>query len=404
MAPAPTTFRITLTGLAALALAMGIGRFAFTPLLPMMQADGLVSIADGGLLAAVHFLGYWLGAVVAARVPCPPRLLLQLSLLAIAASTIGMGLTADMTVWLVLRWLAGVCSAWTLVLVSNYYVSLLAARGRPALQGWIFAGVGTGICIAGLACLMFMAWQVDSARSWQLLGVLSLLTAIVLGLGAGAAVPANRPAAQSQAADRGPLHWRIVIAYGVMGLGYIIPATYLPVMGREIVPDPLVFGWSWPVFGAAAAVSTVFAARLHARYSNRQVWAVAQAVMAAGLLLPVLYPHIATIIAAGLCVGGTFMIITMIGMKEAHRIAPPRDVMRHIAVMTAAFATGQMLGPLFASATYDLTGSFSAALVAASGMLLITAFSLLQGPAAAAVGSRTDGGRAATQQPYEDVT
>ncbi len=101
--------------------------------------------------------------------------------------------------------------------------------------------------------------------------------------------------------------------------------------------------------------------------------------MAIGLLLPVIYPHIFTIITAGLCVGGTFMIITMTGMKEAHRIAPPEDVMRHIAVMTASFATGQMIWPVFASSVYDLTQSFAVSLIVTSATLIITAMTLMGG-------------------------
>ncbi len=73
MSPQSSIFRITLVGLVSLALAMGIGRFAFTPLLPMMREDGLVSIMDGGFLASIHFLGYWLGAVFATKIPARLR-------------------------------------------------------------------------------------------------------------------------------------------------------------------------------------------------------------------------------------------------------------------------------------------------------------------------------------------
>ncbi|MCH7831891.1 MAG: phage major capsid protein [Proteobacteria bacterium] len=135
MPPHSSIFRITLVGLVSLALAMGIGRFAFTPLLPMMREDGLVSITDGGLLASVHFLGYWLGAVLAVKIPYAPRTTLRVSLLAIGVGTLGMGVTDDFTVWLILRWLSGVCSAWTLVLVSNYYIRHLAEKGGAEYQG-----------------------------------------------------------------------------------------------------------------------------------------------------------------------------------------------------------------------------------------------------------------------------
>jgi predicted MFS family arabinose efflux permease len=371
--------RITLVGLASLALAMGIGRFAFTPLLPMMREDGLASIAEGGVLASVHFLGYWLGAVLAARVPLSPRTLLRLSLLAIGAATFGMGATDDFTIWLVLRWLAGVCSAWVLVLVGSYYVRHLADNGGAGHQGWVFSGVGAGIAFAGLVCLALMAGGVGSSPSWRILGVLSLIAVVALGLNVGPEIPTVRAAARRRESQRTPLDWRAIVAYGTMGVGYIIPATYLPVMAREIVPSPLIFGWSWPVFGAAAFASTILVATLQKRYSNRRIWAASQVVMAAGLLLPAIHAHILTIIAAGLAVGGTFMIVTMTGMKEAHRIAPPEDVMRHIAAMTAAFATGQMIGPVFASSVHDLSQSFAVSLAITCAALVVTAITLAGG-------------------------
>ena len=379
MSPQSSIFRITLVGLVSLALAMGIGRFAFTPLLPMMREDGLVSITDGGLLASVHFLGYWLGAVFATKIPCPPKMMLRVSLLVIGVGTVGMGVTDDFTVWLILRWLSGVCSAWTLVLVSNYYVKHLADHGRAEYQGWVFSGVGAGIWIAGLGSLAFMVNQIGSSLSWQIMGAISLIAICAVCLNMGPEIPAVRLVVHNRESQRTPLIWRTVVAYGAAGIGYSIPATYLPVMAREIVQSPLIFGWSWPVFGAAAFVSTLLAARFQRRYSNRQLWAASQVVMAIGLLLPVIHPHILTIHTAGLCVGGTFMIITMTGMKEAHRIAPPQDVMRHIAVMTTSFATGQMIGPVFASSVYDLTQSFAVSLIMTSATLIITAMTLMGG-------------------------
>ena len=370
--------RITLIGLFSLALAVGIGRFAFTPLLPMMRADGLIDITGGGWLASAHFLGYLIGALSAAVVPCPPRLLLRIALVAIGIGTLGMGLTANYFVWLALRFFAGVFSAWVLVLVSSHYVRRLAAMDRAGLQGCVFAGVGAGIAIAGLACLAFMSVNTSSAESWRILGIAGLAIIGAICLSISSEVPASRPIRPQRCAGRAPLDWSIVIAYGAMGFGYVIPATYLPVMAREIVPDPLIFGWSWPVFGAAAFVSTIAAVAFQNRCTNRRVWSVSQLMMAAGLVFPVLYPHILTIIAAGLCVGGTFMIITMTGIREAHRISTPDDAMRHIAAMTASFALGQMIGPAFASTLHDMTRSFVAPMVIASAVMVVTVLPLLR--------------------------
>jgi predicted MFS family arabinose efflux permease len=368
--------RIVLIGLVSLAIAMGIGRFAFTPLLPLMQDDGLLRVADGGVLASVHFLGYWLGAVCAAKLPGAPRTGLRLSLIAVALSTLGMGLTESFAAWLALRAIAGAASAFILVLIGNFYVKHLAGIGRADLQGWVFSGVGAGMAVAGLGVLAIMASGVGSAESWRLFGIATLVLAIAVCLRIGSEIPGARVAVRLRGTRRTPLDWSLVIAYGTAGMGYIIPATYLPVMARGSVPDPLVFGWSWPIFGMAAFVSTLLAARLQRRFSNRGIWAASQGVMAAGLLLPALHPHIAAIVAGGIGVGGTFMIVTMAGIREAHRIAPPEDVLRHIAAMTAAFATGQMIGPLFASTLHDLTGGFAASLLATSAALAATALAL----------------------------
>src|SRR5437588_12691760 len=109
-----TRARAALAGFAALALAMGIGRFAFTPLLPLMQDDAGLSLADGGYLAAANYLGYLVGALWAARSARSARAV-HASLLAIALSTAATGIAQTMPWWLMLRFAAGVASAWTLV-------------------------------------------------------------------------------------------------------------------------------------------------------------------------------------------------------------------------------------------------------------------------------------------------
>ena len=374
------TLRITLIGLAGLAVAVGIGRFAFTPLLPMMLAEGALTIQDGGLLTSVHFVGYLMGALTADRIPASPRVLMPASLTTIGLVTLAMGLSEYPWVWLALRWLAGVASAWVLVLVGTYCVKALAQTGRPERQGWVYSGVGAGIAIAGLACFSMMAGGVASAAGWQILGAMAILTAGAIRVALGPEIPATRPSRSTRGTERTSIVWSVVIAYGAAGLGYVIPGTYLPTMAREIVPSPWIFGWGWPVFGTAAFLSTLISAALHRRFSNRRIWGVGQFAMAAGLLLPVMYPHILSIIAAGLCVGGTFMVITMAGLSEAHRIATPADAVRHVAVMTAAFATGQVVGPIFASALHDATGSFAPALIATSVILIATSMLLIRLP------------------------
>jgi predicted MFS family arabinose efflux permease len=360
----------------ALAIAMGIGRFAFTPLLPLMQDDNLLNIEQGGILATVHFVGYLLGALFTAKIPASPRFTFRLSLLVIAVATIGMGITSNFTLWIIFRFFTGAFSAVVLVFVSNFYVKRLAEMKQPEKQGWVFSGVGLGIVVAGLGTLLIMVNEIGSSASWQILGATSLLVAIVICINIGSEIPIEHKTVTHAEAPKSKLWWSLIIPYGALGIGYIIPATYLPLMAKEVISSPIVFGWAWPIFGMAALLSTLFSGALQRAFSIRQIWVVSQFIMAVGLLMPVVFPHIVSIVAAGSCVGGTFMLITMMGMKETHRLAPAADIMRHLAIMTAAFAVGQMLGPVFASSLFSITGGFSVSLLLASGILVATAIAL----------------------------
>jgi len=351
-------------GLAVLAVAMGVGRFAFTPLLPLMQDDAGLSLADGGYLAAANYIGYLVGALWAAR-PARASRAIHASLLAIAVSTAAMGVAQSMPWWLLLRFGAGVASAWALVHVSAWALPRLAGGGV------LYSGVGTGIALTGVLCLALMALGVSSAHAWLTLGALSLVVAACLR-------PVIRDGAAQRVQERGALRWtpdmaRLVVCYGAFGFGYIIPATYVPAMAKALVPDPLAFGWAWPIFGATAAVSTVVAAWLIARHGNRRVWGVAALAMALGVAAPLVVPGALGIVLAALLVGGTFMVITMAGLQEA-RTAGGAPLM---AAMTAAFAAGQIAGPLVVSALARRPHGFALALAIAALVLILSAVALV---------------------------
>lgn len=380
MPPVLTPRSTALVGFAILAFSMGVGRFAFTPILPVMQTEGLVTVASGGALASVHFIGYAMGALCAGFLAGHPKAVLIASCALIGVSTAAMGLTDSDAVWLAARWIAGVCSALVLVVVSAHLVRALAEAGRTDLQGIVFAGVGGGIAIVGFAMLGFMATGVSSNLVWLAFGGATLVAVLALIAPSGALLRRRHTAASPSAPPASGRNWRIILPYGAMGAGYIIPATYLPFMAQQSVSSPMIFGWSWPVFGLAAAFSTLIAARLHRTFSNRRIWAVSQLMMAAGLALPAVWSGLAVIVIGGICVGGTFMVITMAGMKEAHRVTGQASAHRLIAALTAAFAIGQIVGPLIAAWAYEATGSFGYPLLLGSAVLVITLLPMMTPP------------------------
>jgi MFS family permease len=368
---------IALSGLVALAVAIGIGRFAFTPILPMMQEDAGVSIATGGWLASANYLGYLAGALSVIWWRIAATIGIRVGLATIGLATLAMGLDHHLVVWLALRALAGVASAWVLIYVSAWALEHLAALNRPALGNTVYAGVGTGIALAGGLCLALMHIGAGSARAWIVLGVLSIVLSVAIWSvfpgSPGSPVSAERLADRGMGWDRESL--RLVLCYGAFGFGYIIPATFLPVMAKEVIRDPTVFGWSWPLFGAAAMGSTLATAMLRSLVTTRRLWIASHLVMALGVVLPVVWSGIVPIMLAALLVGGTFMVITMVGMQEARSVGGARAT-GLMAALTSAFALGQIAGPISVSLVVGAGGNVSAALVIAGAVLVASAYAL----------------------------
>lgn len=339
----PSATAVCATAILSLAIAMGIGRFAFTPMLPLMIREGGLPLDGGAWLAATNYLGYLVGALTAARLPGGAARGAAAGLAGIVATTAAMAATRSLPLWVLLRGAAGLFSGWALVGVSAWSLFHLARLRRPALAGWVYAGVGLGIVVAGLVCLAGGAIGARSPALWLTLGALACAAAVQpLSLLRGGPGRAPRPA-QGSPTSRG-----LVVptaCYGTFGFGYILPATYLPALARHMIDDPVLFGLVWPVFGVAAMFSTVLAG-LPAFQSNRlRGWAIAQLAMAAGTALPAAWTAAWTLGAAALLIGGTFMVITMLGMQEA-RARAGDNATAAMGRMTAVFAVGQFAGPL----------------------------------------------------------
>ncbi len=371
-------FSIALAGLAALAVAIGVGRFAFTPLLPMMQEDAGLTVTAGGWLASANYAGYLAGALAAMAIPVRAATAIRGGLIAIGFATLAMGFETRFFEWTLLRAVAGIASAFVLIHVSAWSLERLTLPGRPWLTGVVFAGVGAGIACVGVLSVVLMSAALTSRAAWIVFGVLSLVACLATWRVFEAGAAAAQHTAQRGEGSKGPRESAaLVFSYAALGFGYIIPATFLPAMARELVRDPAVFGWSWPVFGAAAAASTIVAALLPPGVSNRHLLIASLAAMAVGVALPVVLPGIAGILLAALFVGGTFMVATMAGLKEARAAAGARPA-RLMAAMTAAFATGQIAGPIMVSFLVGAGGEIATCLLAACALLVAGACVLIR--------------------------
>lgn len=360
--------RTALIGMAVMALALGIGRFVLTPLLPLMQADNDLSLVAGGWLASTNLLGYLLGALLCALWSSPARATLRVGAIAVTLATLGMGLTSHMDVWLAWRFVAGVASAMLVVHGIAWSMALLRAAGRPILEHLVFSGVGIGILASGLMVAGLRPLGASSASLWVGFGVITaaLFAWIWRRLGASDETVAASRASPSPGEASGPA-WTLLLMYGLLGFAYMVPAAFLPLIAGQQLHLPALREWFWPIFGAATAASTLALRWLPARVDNRTVLAACSISMAVGMVLCIASHGVASLVAATLLLGFACLPVVMYTMREA-RLLAPRNHVRLVAALTASFGVGQAAGPAFAAWLASRTGGFDMPLAVGAGV------------------------------------
>lgn len=377
-----TAWKVCLSGMLALSVAMGIGRFAFTPLLPMMLHEGSINLQMGGWLATANYLGYFIGAMLCAfhrsNKPVP---LIRGGLAATILLTLGMGLLHNDAMWLGLRLLSGIASAYVFVYTAGWCLHQLTQLKHPELGGVIFCGPGIGIALSGLltGAMVTAGWL--AASGWVVFAVISLaLTALVWKTFSFDAGPAQSGPATAQTQDaqhESPEQKREVrqqvIAYGMAGFGYIITATFLPVIARQALPGSNWADFFWPIFGLGVALGAFGATRLPVHGDQRLLLAYSYIMQAAGVALSILLPNTIGFALSCLLLGLPFTAITLFAMREARRLRQSH-ASSLMGLMTAAYGIGQIAGPPLATALVHRSGSFTPSLCVAVAALLVGAF------------------------------
>jgi predicted MFS family arabinose efflux permease len=361
-------------GAVALASAMGIGRFAYTPILPEMVAALHLSASEAGLIASANFAGYLIGALVAAASFFAPRRRgWMLGALLVSALTTGaMAAGSSIVAFALLRFLGGFASAFALVFTTSLVLDRLSETGRSHMAGHQFAGVGAGIAISAVLVAQLaerhVAWQ------WQWLACAALS---VLALAAVTLLIPPRPHSAASAGGGngtalGGALAALVVAYGLFGFGYVITATFLVQLVRTnpaIMPlEPYV----WLIVGLAAVPSVPLWTRVGRRCGTAEAYAIASVILALGVLASVLWIAPAGVLLASILLGSTTIGITVMGLVGARRLATGA-ASRIIGLMTASFGIGQIIGPIFAGWVHDLTGTFLLPSIAAAVLLAISA-------------------------------
>ncbi|MFJ8032290.1 YbfB/YjiJ family MFS transporter [Streptomyces sp. NPDC096032] len=341
---------------AALAAAMGIGRFVFTPILPLMHAQAGLSASTGANLATANYVGYLAGALAGILAPALVRspALLRAALVVLTGTLTAMPATHDVRLWIALRLLAGAASALVFVIAAASLHGNL--RGHPAhLSGWAFGGVGTGIALSGLLVL-----GLHSVADWRVAWWASAALAALFTAGAWHLRPATAPEAGTTAPEAGPTapgvggpaaerstprtrRWftTLFASYTLEGVGYIVAGTFLVAAIEQSSPGP-VGNAAWVLVGLAAVPSSAMWAGLGRRWSHPDLLLAALVVQAVGIALPALIGGATAALISAVLFGATFIGVSTLALAAGAHLRFPRSV----ALLTAGYSVGQILGPL----------------------------------------------------------
>lgn len=358
-----------LAGAVVLAVAMGIGRFAYTPLLVIMRADAGLSVAFAGVLASANLVGYLGGALLAMHPHAHAQrlMLVRTGSVVVVLSTAMMALPSD--VWLPARFITGLASGVVFVTVAGLLLDLVAEVESRHGTAVLFAGVGSGIAVAGVLVPAF-ARLGGSRAAWLGLATVGAI-ALAAVLPALPAVRETTSTAGARSDTRGLYPW-LAVVYGVEGAAYIIPATFLVAMVSETHAIARYAAASWILVGITAIPSTAVWGAAARRWGTAWAFSLAAALQAITLLVPAAVGGPGSVLVVGVGLGATFMGMSSLGTALARDLRPANGNAA-IGLLTVLYGIGQILGPLTATRVALATGSYRGALPLAGTALLAVA-------------------------------
>lgn len=345
---------------------MGIGRFVYTPILPLMSAQASLTAHDAAVLATANYVGYLAGALVGSIWPRLARSITvcRVSLPVMAASLAAMPLATNTFEWGVLRGVAGFTSALVFVIAVNTMLEHL--HGHPAhLAGWGFGGVGAGIALSALLVL--------ATGDWKMAWWAAAAVAAVLGLAAWSMPAVPHSTATAPAGDARPPHGPFTLlltSYTLEGIGYIIAGTFLVAAVAQGAPEWL-GGSTWLVVGLATVPSAALWAALSSRWSHPALLVAALALQAVGIAVAGMVGGVTAALVGAVLFGGTFIGVSTLALAAGRLLRYPRAV----ALLTTGYSVGQILGPLVVAPL--LHRGFAPALLV--GALVVSAAAVVSG-------------------------
>ncbi|WP_372740923.1 YbfB/YjiJ family MFS transporter [Neptunomonas sp.] len=379
-------FKILSAGVFSLILTMGVARFAYTPLLPIMQQQAGLGVAEGGWLAAVNYLGYLCGALVATMISdlSVKDRLYRIGLVVAVITTAGMGLTENIWLWSLFRFLAGLSCAAGMLLGGGLILNWLIRNGYRSELGITFGGVGLGMVLCSIA-VELMSGYFDWSQQWLLFTVIALV--IMLPAWVWLPPPDSTKVTSSGEAmidsPPGPVFMRVfLVAYFCAGIGYVVSATFIVAIVDQLPGLEGKGVWAFMAMGVGATVSAIIWDLIARRIGLLNALISASILQILGILLPVIEPNLIFTMTGAILFGATFSGMVCLVLTMAGRYYPTRPA-KMMGKMTLSFGVAQIIGPLIAGLLAEESGNYNdglymAAIVMAFGSVLLVTLKSLE--------------------------
>lgn len=373
--------KVLSAGILSLILMLGIARFAYTPLLPLMQQQAGLGITQAGWLAAVNYMGYLCGAIIASLISSMilKDRLYRIGLILAVITTAGMGLTTDIWLWSILRFFAGLSSAAGLLLGSGLILNWLIRHGHHSELGIHFSGLGLGIAFSAVI-VELLSQHFDWDQQWLIL----TLSGALLLIPAWAWLPPPDTSSVTSSGKKmldappGRAFMRVFMAaYFCAGVGYVITATFIVAIIEQLPGMSGKGSWTFMVLGLAAAPACImwdFAAR---RLGNINALICAFILQVIAILLPVIKPGLFMAVSGAALFGATFIGIVSLVLTMAGRYYPTRPA-KMMGKMTITYGVAQIIAPLITGIMAKSGGDYSDGLYMAAAMMVLGSILMLK--------------------------
>lgn len=370
----PALFPVLLAGALVLLTVHTLGRFIYTPLLPWLVEDGLLTLRQGADIASWNYLGYLLGALLAIRWHriAQIRRCLPWGLGLHALTTLLQTQASDPDLLAALRLLNGISNGLVFVQAPALILEWLVRHNRANASGLVYLGVGAGLLLSSAMVGLSADWLQGAARWWPA-ALLSLPLAWWGWRQLARLDTAEQPATPGQASPSGRLLDRrttpLFFAYAGAGMGYILPMTFLPTLARlQVAPDSFLINGSWLVVALATLIAPWLWSRLGGRLGDKQALQINYLIQLAGVLAALLLPGATGILLCALLVGGTFLGTVLLTQRLGRSLQPHQGP-RISAAMIALYSVAQLAAPWLTSQWLGMGGSLHSAFWLGAGAL-----------------------------------